>query len=371
MADRPDNGLSTPLESAHTPAMDRLVSLGRLMRVQTVPPGVEPSSDAALPALMGLPDSVTACGRAPLEALARGIALDPDQWVLRCNFVSVSESGIVTHTALPDFAPEDSFELASALASQITIDSVTLHPALAAAHLVTIRGYDYVPDFQAPWRLAGLRPDSMHGLPLLHQWQRESSRVLSGHHVNRRRMSHGLPPANAVVLWSAGRFAGLSVNADGVVVAGTDLPLGIAMSVGMRTVRPVGATGTCHTDYSAKAKAALTLLADGTDNVIVHIEACDEASHRRDRYAKIKAIEDIDRLVATPILQYVTGRSDVAMLLLPDHPTYVSDGCHGAEPVPAAYWYPGIEPDSRSHMSERSAAECRLVQSSDLSLNLR
>ena len=50
MADLPIQGLDwrTPLEAAHTPAMDELASLGEIGMIHTIPDGMKPGSDTAI-----------------------------------------------------------------------------------------------------------------------------------------------------------------------------------------------------------------------------------------------------------------------------------------------------------------------------------
>ena len=77
----------TPLEAARTPNLDRLVRMGSLGTVQTVPAGMEPGSDVANMSLLGYDPAIYHTGRGPLEAASMGVRLDPDDVAFRCNLV--------------------------------------------------------------------------------------------------------------------------------------------------------------------------------------------------------------------------------------------------------------------------------------------
>src|SRR3989304_6862607 len=80
---------ATPLEAAETPNMDRISAEGRQGLVRTVPAGMEPGSDVAQMSLLGYDPRRYYSGRAPIEAVARNIALSMDDWGFRCNLVTI------------------------------------------------------------------------------------------------------------------------------------------------------------------------------------------------------------------------------------------------------------------------------------------
>lgn len=118
------------------------------------------------------------------------------------------------------------------------------------------------------------------------------------------------------------------------VIAAVPLLRGIALETGMDFICPEGATGDCDTDYRAKGECAVRAL-DTYDFLVVHIEACDAASHRRDVAAKIKAIEEIDRHIVAPLEKTLAACGEhYSLLILPDHLSLCAKGCHAPGPVP-------------------------------------
>jgi 2,3-bisphosphoglycerate-independent phosphoglycerate mutase len=64
------------------------------------------------------------------------------------------------------------------------------------------------------------------------------------------------------------------------------------------------------------------------------VGAPDEAGHRGDLSAKIKAIEEIDEKVIGVLLERLHGFTDYKLMVLPDHATPLCHRTHTADPVP-------------------------------------
>ena len=77
----------------------------------------------------------------------------------------------------------------------------------------------------------------------------------------------------------------------------------------------------------------------------MHVEASDEAGHDGDLELKLKTIEYLDSRMVGPIYNALKDQ-DVAIAVLPDHPTPVAHRTHTNEPIPFLMYAPGMEPDS-------------------------
>ena len=103
----------------------------------------------------------------------------------------------------------------------------------------------------------------------------------------------------------------------------------------MKSIDVEGATGTIHTNFDGKAKAAAdALIEEDYDLVYVHLEAPDECGHQGDAEGKTRSLELIDE----KIIGYIKKRlddanEDYAFLVMPDHPTPISTKTHSREPV--------------------------------------
>ncbi|MDE6071984.1 MAG: hypothetical protein K2G53_05470, partial [Muribaculaceae bacterium] len=180
-----------------------------------------------------------------------------------------------------------------------------------------------------------------------------------------------------VKFWSADRLRSLPSFADihskhfnrldtAVIIGAVPLLKGIAETIGAEWIKPEGATGDLSTDYKAKAEAALDAIKH-SDIVILHIEACDWASHHRDPMAKMQAIESIDKEILNPLLNYLHGlyESDrpesthnlFNIAVMSDHPSLCSTGNHTSGLSPLLFFHPHLIPDNTQCFSEREAAK--------------
>src|SRR5215203_4940798 len=100
-ADEPQESLGgkTPLQAARLPNMDRIAKMGVVGRSNNVPQPLTPASDVATLSLFGYDPLAVYTGRAPLETVAMGIKLGPNDWAIRCNLVHVPDGTMKDFTA--------------------------------------------------------------------------------------------------------------------------------------------------------------------------------------------------------------------------------------------------------------------------------
>jgi 2,3-bisphosphoglycerate-independent phosphoglycerate mutase len=88
------------------------------------------------------------------------------------------------------------------------------------------------------------------------------------------------------------------------------------------------------------------------------VEAADEAGHEGDKDLKKRVVEDFDRRLLKPLWQGIQGlHEDVALALLPDHPTPCALRTHTSDPVPFFIVKPGLTPDDVQSFDEFSVKE--------------
>lgn len=156
-------------------------------------------------------------------------------------------------------------------------------------------------------------------------------------------------------VWPDGVMLGRTLDSSTSVVAARGAAAGVGRLVGAHVVIPARATGDTDSDFTAKARVAMTAL-DTARRVVVHIGAPDEASHRRDPRAKVKALEAIDALVIAPLADAVRARR-ATLVVCPDHGTDPSTGEHLADPVPMLRWGAAIPPSGAERLIERAFAQ--------------
>jgi 2,3-bisphosphoglycerate-independent phosphoglycerate mutase len=113
----------------------------------------------------------------------------------------------------------------------------------------------------------------------------------------------------------------------------------------MDVIKVDGATGLYDTNYEGKAKAAIDAL-KSHDFVYLHIEASDEAGHEGDVDLKTKTIEYLDQRVVKFIIDETNKMDeDVAIAVLPDHPTPCALKTHTREAIPFIIYKKGGDAD--------------------------
>jgi 2,3-bisphosphoglycerate-independent phosphoglycerate mutase len=177
-----------------------------------------------------------------------------------------------------------------------------------------------------------------------------SQELLAKHPYNVEKAKRGERQANSIWPWAGGyrpHMVPLTKTFPqikrGAVITAVDLIRGIGTLAGLRVIDVPGATGLWDTNYEGKAQAAIKAL-ETDDFVYVHVEASDEAGHDGDLELKLKTIEDLDRRIIGPVYEAVKDK-EVAIAVLPDHPTPVAHRTHTNEPIPFLIYAPGIEAD--------------------------
>jgi 2,3-bisphosphoglycerate-independent phosphoglycerate mutase len=357
----------TPLEAAQTPNMDRISTQGRLGLVRTVPEGLEPGSDVAQMSLLGYDPLHYYSGRAPIEAAARGIRLGRDDWVFRCNLVTIADGKMADHSA-GHISTEEAGNLIKELQRHISDERVSLYAGVSYRHLLVFKGVDFDVRTYPPHDHIGKPVEKIlprgKGADLLIQLMNQSQQLFAGHEINKVRQDLGENQVSSIWLWGQGKQACLEnfrkrFGLRGAVITAVDLVRGLAKLVGFDLIDVPGATGFVDTNYEGKGLAAIKAL-DKYDLVFVHVEAPDEAGHEGNAQMKKTAIEQVDRYVVGPVLQALERYESWRILVLPDHPTPVGSRAHSGAPVPFAMAGTGVAGVLHLGFGETNAAKSGL-----------
>jgi 2,3-bisphosphoglycerate-independent phosphoglycerate mutase len=357
----------TPLEAAETPNMDRISVEGRQGLVRTVPEGLEPGSDVAQMSLLGYDPLRDYSGRAPIEAAARGIRLGLDDWVFRCNLVTIADGLMADHSA-GHISTEEAGGLIQELQNHIRDERLSLHTGVSYRHLLVVKGIDFDVRTYPPHDHIGKPVEKLlprgKGADLLIQLINQSQQLFAGHEINKVRQDLGENQVSSIWLWGQGKRARLEsfrkrFGLRGAAITAVDLVRGLAKLVGFDLIDVPGATGFVDTNYQGKGEAAIRAL-QKYDLVFVHIEAPDEASHEKNVDQKKLAIEQVDQHIVGPVRQALAQYESWRILVLPDHPTPVGRGAHSAAPVPFAMAGTGVEGVMHLGFGETNAAQSGL-----------
>jgi len=375
-ADEPQESLGgrTPLEAAHTPAMDALVAEGVIARACHTPKQLPAGSEVGNMSLLGYDPLVNFTGRAPIEAAAQGIELAEEDWAIRCNLVTIEDQVMRSFTA-GHISTEEATELLAVAQEELGGDGLEFVPGVSYRNLLIWRGAQRPAPFTMEMRATP--PHDLTDKSVLDDFPRgpgsdvlcdlmvATGKLFADHPVNERRRKAGNPPATNAWLWGIGKAPQLQVFTEaygprGAMITAVDLLRGLASLIGWQRIEVPGATGYTDTDYAAKGRHAVDALQD-FDMVCVHVEAPDEASHEGDCAKKVKALEEIDEKVVRPVVESLKAQGDWRVMISPDHPTYLSTKTHTHGNVPVAIAGTGIEPDKFTTYGDTNAAESQLA----------
>ncbi len=365
----PQLGGRTPLEAANIPHMDWVSKGGQLGRVVTVPEGYIPGTDVATLSILGYDPHMCYSGRAPIEAVVKGITVGPDELIFRCNFVTIANGRMKDFTA-DHISQSEADQLIADLNRLFEKEPCTFYSGVSYRNLMLAGDAGKIVVTCAPPHDIPGQPVADHlpqgeGSDRVQDIMERAAVMLKDHEVNRVRGRQNRNFVTDIWLWGQGRPIELQPFASrfgvsGVAITGVDIIRGLAMSMGMELIEVPGATGYIDTNYKGKGEAAVRAL-DSHDLVIVHVEAADEASHLGDADAKIEALERIDELVVGPLLDKLRSYNRWRMLIAPDHPTPVTTKAHSAVPPPFCFAGTRIEPDAGLSLTESHAHSTGLM----------
>ena len=366
-------GGKTLLQYADKPMMDLLAKNGRTGRLITVPEGFPPGSEVANTAILGYDLNKVYEGRGPLEAASIGYDMQPDDFAIRCNLITLEDGKIITHNG-GNLQTEDARVLIDYLNEHLSSDRVQFICGIQYRHLLVIKGgnkhivcnppHDHPNE---PWRPLlvkaeeGYEEEAEETVQLMNDLILKSQELLPLHPYNQAKAAKGERQANSIWPWSGGYRPSMQTLMQqypqiktGAVISAVDLIQGIGRYAGLRIIKVPGATGLADTNYEGKAQAAIEALKKD-DFVFVHVEATDEAGHDGDLDLKLRAINYLDQRLIRPIVEATEQMSEpVCIAVLPDHPTPVELRIHVNEPVPFLIYYKGIEPDEVQRYDELS-----------------
>lgn len=364
----PSRGSKTCLELAETPNLDALAKVGVVGLVKTVPEGMEPSSACACMSLLGYNPKVYYKGRAAIEAVSMGVAIDEREVIFRCNLVTIEDGRMESYCA-GHIGSDEAEGLITALNSRLGSDDVRFYTGVSYRHLLKLKGHqDTAEAICTPPHDISDKPIAEYlprgqGSDFLVRLMQESAAVLERHPVNTARQARGDVPANMVWLfWGSGPVPRMpafqqTYGLKAVLTSGVDLLRGLGQMMAMEILEIPGVTDGLDNDFQGQTEGALQSL-DKYDLAVIHIEAPDEAGHAGSINDKVEAIQRVDKEVVGRLVSYKPG--NLRLLVMPDHPTPIAIRTHVAEPVPFILWGPGFAANGAKRFTEAEAKKTGL-----------
>jgi len=197
-------GNKTVLEAAETPNMDKVSSQGRQGIVRTIPPDMEPGSDVAQMSLMGYDPRRYYSGRAPIEAAAHNIELSAEDWVFRCNLVTIADGKMQDHSA-GHISSKEAGKLLQELNDQLSSEQFHFYPGVSYRHLLVFKGLDFDVQTHPPHDNIGKSIEKIlprgKGSGLLIDLMARSRQLFTNHDINKVRADLGENQVSSIWLW--------------------------------------------------------------------------------------------------------------------------------------------------------------------------
>ena len=360
--DLSDYNNKTPLEIAQTPNIDFISKNGTLGMVDTVPEGFLPGSDVANMGILGYDPNLYYTGRGPIEAAAMNIKCNPGDVIFRCNLVTI-QNNVMNDFTSGHIPTEESEQLINELNEAFKGSPVTFYCGVSYRHIMVVSEkfsqlsthapHDIIDQPITSYLPSGINEKEFETIIL------KANNVLKKSSINTKRKNNKQKEVSSIWPWSQGKSPEMpsfksKFNKTGGIITAVDLLKGLGSLAKLDTPFIKGATGFIDTDYNAKVRGALDILKDH-DFCYLHIEAPDEAGHMGDPKLKIQAIEDFDKKVVGPMLEYQKENPDTVIMVLPDHPTPCAIKTHTHEPVPFCMYHNAIKENSSKAYDEKNA----------------
>ncbi len=368
-ADQPLDELDgrTPLQAANIPNIDSLAIEGKCGMVSNVPKGMAPGSDVAILSLFGYDPEKCYTGRAPLDAAAQNLQIADDEWVFRCNLVTIIDRVMEDYSG-GHISTEEGAKIIEEINTELAGGDAKFYPGVGYRHLLVHKG-EFKVRTTPPHDILGQTIEKYlpkgKGSDKLRELMEGSQQLLAQSDINIVRRDLGENPVTSIWLWGEGKMPTLKPFAErygksAVAITAVDLVRGISKLIGWDLIEVQGATGYVDTNYAGKGTAAVRAI-DDYDIVCVHVEATDEAGHNADVAGKVRALEQIDEHIVGPVLKRLKSEGDDwRMMVLPDHPTPCTIRTHTSDPVPFAIAGKQIESLVDEPFTEETAAKSDL-----------
>lgn len=323
-----DDALPPPYEKGKRGGFLRLERESLTGLVNTTPDGRDTDSLCCILKLLGAKEEEIPSGRAAVEALAAGIPVLKDDLVLRCGLVRLEHGKVISSTA--DGLSEEEMERAVIKARPLLPQGASIYHLSAYRSLLLMPGYarrdflTFAPHQHIGERFADLLPQD---------------KAISGFILKTAQLlePYALLPWGQAASKPVFRFQERFQKSAAMVCA-CEIARGIALSIGMELICPTGATGETDTNLKGKLEAVQDA-AQRFDFVCLHINGCDEASHRGAPDEKAAFLTRIDTQLLAPLEDWLQPGNK--LLVCADHLTSSVSRRHEREPVRWRLWEAG------------------------------
>lgn len=333
----------TELETAKTPHLDALASLGVQGASIPVKPGIAPGSGPGHLALFGYDPLKYIIGRGALEATGIGFELQPGDVAIRCNFCTIDDQDRITDRRAGRISSQESAPLAISLRKiQIPGIEIFVEPVKEHRFVVVFRGEglggnvaDTDPQMTGVKALEPVaqNPQSQKTAEVAKEFLRQAKSILAGHPKANFHTMRGF--AAKPQLPSYHEVYGLRAAA----IAVYPMYKGLARLVGMDIVGNAQSLEEQIDELAANW--------DRYDFFFLHFKYTDSTGEDGNFSEKVARIEELDS-----VLGRIQKLNPNVLIITGDHstPSYLKS--HSWHPVPTLLFSDCCRPDPHSAFNE-------------------
>jgi len=343
----------TELEAAKIPNLDRLASKSISGLIDPISYGITPGSGPSHLALFGYDPLQYEIGRGVMEALGIGLALTRDDLTARGNFATIDEQGMIVDRRAGRIPTEKNREICEFLKNEIKeVEGVriSIYPGKEHRFVLVFRGEGLRDDLSdADPQKDGLQAK---GAEALSPEARRTAEVVNLYLKKANEALRPFHPANAILLRGFSKIPHIPTMSERfklrpAAIATYPMYRGLARLVGMEILE----TGETLREEAETLKKYI----DRYDFFYIHFKKTDSAGEDGNFKMKVKALEEIDRVIPSilklkPDVSVVTG----------DHSTPSLLKGHSWHPNPILLHSKYIRPEGIRRFTERHCQKGQL-----------
>jgi 2,3-bisphosphoglycerate-independent phosphoglycerate mutase len=343
----------TELETAKIPNLGQLASKSICGLVDPISYGITPGSGPSHLALFGYDPFQYEIGRGVMEALGIGLTLTKDALTARGNFATIDENGIIVDRRAGRIPTEKNREICQFLQNEIKEVGgvrISIYPGKEHRFVIVFQREGLRDDLtDADPQKDGLKAK---GTEALSQEARRTVEIVNSYLKKANEFLKPFHPANTILLRGFSKIPNIPTMADRfklrpAAIATYPMYRGLARLVGMDILE----TGETLQDEVKTLKKYF----DHYDFFYLHFKKPDMAGEDGNYKAKVKAIEEIDRVFPSilklkPDVLVVTG----------DHSTPALLKGHSWHPNPILLQSRYTRPDGIRRFTERQCQKGQL-----------
>ncbi len=343
----------TELEAAKIPNLDRLAFVSSCGLIDPIGEGITPGSGPAHLALFGYDPFRYEIGRGVMEALGMDVKLTKDDLTARGNFATIDERGRIIDRRAGRIPTEKNQEICQYLGNEIkSIQDVqiSIYPGKEHRFVVVFRGRDLTEALtDADPQKDGLEAK---GTSALSDGAQRTAGIVNEFIKKATEALKPFRPANTVLLRGFSRIPGIPSMAEryrlrAAAIATYPMYRGLARLVGME-VLDSGET------YREEVEALKNHFSS-YDFFYLHFKKTDSTGEDGNFKAKVKALEDVDRVIPA----IVRLKPDV-LVVTGDHSTPALLKSHSWHPNPILFYSKYVRPDGIRRFTEKQCQKGQL-----------